>query len=33
MWGYRWAAERGVKVNGRLEPEPPEWIVNYGKHP
>jgi peptidoglycan/xylan/chitin deacetylase (PgdA/CDA1 family) len=21
MWGYRWAAERGVKVNGRLEPE------------
>jgi peptidoglycan/xylan/chitin deacetylase (PgdA/CDA1 family) len=33
MWGYRWAAERGVKVNGRLEPEPPEWIANYGKHP
>jgi len=33
MWGYRWAAERGVKVNGRLEPEPPEWIVHYGKHP
>ncbi len=26
MWGYRWAAERGVKVNGRLEPEPPQWI-------
>ena len=33
MWGYRWAAERGVKVNGRLEPEPPKWIANYGKHP
>jgi hypothetical protein len=26
MWGYRWAAERGVKVNGRLEPEVPKWI-------
>jgi peptidoglycan/xylan/chitin deacetylase (PgdA/CDA1 family) len=31
MWGYRWAAERGVKVNGRLEPDPPEWIVQYSK--
>jgi peptidoglycan/xylan/chitin deacetylase (PgdA/CDA1 family) len=31
MWGYRWAAERGVKVNGRLEPEPPEWVTQYGK--
>ena len=30
MWGYRWAAERGVKVNGRLEPEPPEWVLRYG---
>jgi peptidoglycan-N-acetylglucosamine deacetylase len=28
MWGYRWAAERGVKVNGKLEPEPPEWILH-----
>ncbi len=26
MWGYRWAAERGVKVNGALEPDPPQWI-------
>lgn len=26
MWGYRWAAERGVKVNGRLEPEVPKWV-------
>lgn len=25
-WGYRWAAERGVKVNGSLEPEPPKWV-------
>ena len=33
MWGYRWASERGVKVNGRLEPEPPEWITQYGKQP
>jgi peptidoglycan/xylan/chitin deacetylase (PgdA/CDA1 family) len=31
MWGYRWAAERGVKVDGRLEPDPPEWILQYGK--
>ena len=28
MWGYRWAKERGVKVNGSLEPEPPKWIVD-----
>ena len=27
MWGYRWAAERGVKVDGRREPEPPDWIL------
>jgi peptidoglycan/xylan/chitin deacetylase (PgdA/CDA1 family) len=33
MWGYRWAAERAVKVNGRLEPEPPDWLVHYGKQP
>ena len=31
MWGYRWAKERNVKVNGRLEPEPPKWILEYGK--
>ena len=31
MWGYRWAKERGVKVNGKLEPEPPAWVTNYGK--
>lgn len=30
MWGYRWAAERGVKVNGRLEPVPPDWILRAG---
>jgi hypothetical protein len=23
MWGYRWARERDVKVNGSLEPDPP----------
>jgi peptidoglycan/xylan/chitin deacetylase (PgdA/CDA1 family) len=31
MWGYRWAAERGVEVNGKLETEPPEWILQYNK--
>src|SRR5262249_55670999 len=29
MWGYRWAAERHVSVNGKLEPEPPDWILAY----
>lgn len=31
MWGYRWARERGVKVNGHLETEPPQWVLDYGK--
>lgn len=31
MWGYRWARERGVKVDGSLEPEPPQWITDYGR--
>ncbi len=31
--GYRRAAKRGAKGNGRLEPEPPEWIAHYGKQP
>jgi peptidoglycan/xylan/chitin deacetylase (PgdA/CDA1 family) len=31
MWGYRWAKERNVKVNGSLEPDPPKWVVDYGK--
>jgi hypothetical protein len=30
MWGYRRAQERGIKVNGRLEPDPPRWILDYG---
>jgi hypothetical protein len=30
MWGYRWAKVRNVKVDGRLEPDPPKWIVDYG---
>jgi len=29
MWGYRWAKERNVKVDGSLEPEPPEWVLRY----
>jgi peptidoglycan/xylan/chitin deacetylase (PgdA/CDA1 family) len=31
MWGYRWANERNVRVNGSLEPDPPKWILQYGK--
>jgi hypothetical protein len=31
MWRYRWAGELDVKVNGRLEPDPPKWILEYGK--
>jgi peptidoglycan/xylan/chitin deacetylase (PgdA/CDA1 family) len=31
MWGYRWASERKVKVNGSLETDPPRWISEYGK--
>ncbi len=27
MWGYRWAKELNVRVNGRLEPEPPQWVL------
>lgn len=33
MWGYRWARERGVKVNGGLEEEPPEWVTAYANNP
>lgn len=32
MWGYRWAKERGVTVDGSLEPDPPKWITDYGKN-
>jgi len=31
MWGYRWARELNVKVNGRDEPDPPVWIGEYVK--
>jgi peptidoglycan/xylan/chitin deacetylase (PgdA/CDA1 family) len=31
MWGYRWAKERNVKVDGRLETDPPQWVVDYAK--
>jgi hypothetical protein len=30
MWGYRWAAELHVRVDGALESEPPAWIFQYG---
>ena len=28
VWGYRWAKERKLQVNGKLEPEPPEWVLS-----
>ncbi|KQV29319.1 hypothetical protein ASC97_23575 [Rhizobium sp. Root1203] len=31
MWGYRWASERRVKVDGSREQEPPEWVAHYAK--
>jgi peptidoglycan/xylan/chitin deacetylase (PgdA/CDA1 family) len=31
MWGYRWAAEQKIKVDGSLELDPPKWISDYGK--
>ncbi len=31
MWGYRWARQYDVKVNGSAEKEPPEWVVQYGR--
>jgi len=33
MWGYRWAKELGIAVDGSLESEPPAWIAQYGKEP
>lgn len=31
MWGYRWARERGVKINGAEELEPPAWLADYAR--
>jgi peptidoglycan/xylan/chitin deacetylase (PgdA/CDA1 family) len=31
MWGYRWAGQLGVQVNGALESEPPSWVLHYGQ--
>jgi peptidoglycan/xylan/chitin deacetylase (PgdA/CDA1 family) len=31
MWGYRWARERHVKVDGSAESEPASWISVYGR--
>ncbi|CAM5763672.1 polysaccharide deacetylase family protein [Mesorhizobium amorphae] len=31
MWGYRWARQYDVKVNGSTEKEPPDWVVQYGR--
>lgn len=33
MWGYRWARERGIKVDGSKEPDPPAWVAAYGNEP
>lgn len=27
MWGYRWAHDLNIKVDGRQEPEVPDWIT------
>jgi hypothetical protein len=29
MWGYRWARELKILVDGRQEPEVPDWIAKY----
>src|ERR1019366_311933 len=29
MWGYRWAKSLDIKVDGRLEPDPPGWVGEY----
>jgi len=29
MWGYRWAQERHIAVDGRFEQEPPDWVRLY----
>lgn len=29
MWGYRWARERDLKVDGSKEEEPPAWVTQY----
>jgi peptidoglycan/xylan/chitin deacetylase (PgdA/CDA1 family) len=31
MWGYRWARELGINVNGAFESEPPAWVLHYEK--
>jgi peptidoglycan/xylan/chitin deacetylase (PgdA/CDA1 family) len=31
MWGYRWASERNIQVNGKLEPDPPDWVLALAK--
>ncbi|MDV6330046.1 polysaccharide deacetylase family protein [Asticcacaulis sp. 201] len=31
MWGYRWAKEKDVHVDGSLEKDPPAWITDYAK--
>ncbi len=31
MWGYRWARERGVRVDGSEEQEPPAWVRTFAE--
>ena len=33
MWSYRWAKVKGIHVDGRKEPDPPSWVINYEKPP
>lgn len=30
MWGYRWARDRRIQVNGVREAAPPAWLNRYG---
>ncbi|MEO6718441.1 MAG: polysaccharide deacetylase family protein [Novosphingobium sp.] len=31
MWGYRWARERAVRIDGSKESEPPEWLQKFAE--
>ena len=31
MWGYRWARELNIAVNGTLEREPPQWVLDLAR--
>ncbi|MBV9669501.1 MAG: hypothetical protein JOZ43_00970, partial [Acidobacteriales bacterium] len=31
MWQFRWAKGMGKKLDGSKDPEPPKWVLEYGK--